>query len=242
MSNERPTPSQIYLIDSDSATRRTFIELISSVGLGGQSYESGRRFLSEYRDTGAACIVMEMRLADMSGLQLIEHLHNSGIFHPILVVSGCGEIQSVVSAFRCGAIDFLEKPVTPSLLLDRIQRAVEVDRLAREKRMFQLSVRQRLDLLSNREQQIMRMLISGQSNKEIAWKLQVSHKTIAAHRANLLAKMKVESLAELVTQLVSSGVHYLVSDPVPQVKMDDAADFPTRPSRTPQPSYWPLAV
>ncbi len=196
----------VYIIDDDGAVRRSLSSLMTAAGLDHTSYESGIAFLAEYRDRGPACLVMDIRMPGISGLQLLERLRAKGIAHPAIMMTGFGEVDAVIRAFRQGAVDFFEKPISGSLLLDHVQKAIESDVRARVQRDQLMSTRAKLARLTAREREVFGMLIEGLPNKQIAFQLKLSEKTIAAHRANLLAKMDASSLAQVIARVVGCGV------------------------------------
>lgn len=212
-SDDARTKSMVYIIDDDPEVRRSMAALLSASGLDCQCFVSAIAFLRDRRDDGPACIVTDVRMPEMSGLQLLERMQATGIGHPVIVMTGYSEVDTVIRAFRNGAVDVFEKPVAGSLLLERVQSAIERDRRARTRRAKAASFREQLAKLSSRERQVMGLLVEGRSNKEIAWQLNVSDKTVSAHRSNLLSKLQLESLAQLVTQVASCESQDLLSGP-----------------------------
>jgi len=202
----------VHIVDDDGAVRRSLASLMSAAGLAYATYESGAQFLERYHDRGPACVVMDIRMPGVSGLQLLERMREAGVEHPAIIMTGYGEVESVIRAFRQGAIDFFEKPISGSLLVDHVQKAIEQDRFKRTHRQRVSQVRTRLDRLSAREHQVLAMLVEGLPNKQIAFRLGLSEKTVAAHRANLLAKLECESLAQAIARIVGCGIRL---DPAP---------------------------
>lgn len=193
--------SQVFVIDDDYEVRRSLSALLSAASLSYRCYEKASDFLDQYQDTGPSCIVTDVRMPEMSGLQMLERMRDHGIHHPVIVTTGFSEVETVIRAFRDGAIDVFEKPISGTLLLERIHSAIEKDQIEREQRARAREIRLKMTGLSKRELQVMGMLIAGQSNKEIAWQLKLSDKTVAAHRAKLLCKLEFDSLTEMVTDL-----------------------------------------
>lgn len=198
--------SIVYIIDDDAAVRRSISALLSAAGMEHECFELASSFLAAYRDRGPACIVTDVRMPGMSGLQLLERVRTAGIEHPVIVMTGYSEVDTVIRAFRSGAADVFEKPISGSLLLERIQSLLDRDRTDRDQRNRTRDLREKIANLTRREQQVMGYLIEGLPNKEIAWQLKLSDKTIAAHRANLLNKMQAGSLAQLISSVVSNNL------------------------------------
>lgn len=192
---------QVLVIDDDPEVRRSLSALLSAADLPYRCFEKATDFLEQYQDTGPACIVTDVRMPEMSGLQMLERMRDHGINHPVIVTTGFSEVETVIRAFRDGAIDVFEKPISGTLLLERIHIALEKDSFERKHRARAHEIRLKMAELSKREMQVMGMLLVGQSNKEIAWQLKLSDKTIAAHRAKLLSKLAFDSLTEMVTDL-----------------------------------------
>ncbi|MEM9019042.1 MAG: response regulator [Planctomycetota bacterium] len=204
-------PSKVYLIDNDPALRRSVTTMLSTTGIHCRCFEQGGEFLDTYQGQGPACVVSSASLPDLSGIRLIQRLREMSFSIPVIIMAGQGEVDDVIRAFRVGAVDVFQKPITGSLLLERIQSALEHERAQRGKREQANQLRLRIAKLSQRERQVMGLLIEGMPNKEIAWQLKLSDKTIAAHRANMLTKMQVDSLAKLI----SSVVRYNISADAP---------------------------
>lgn len=210
-SDDTLTSATVYIIDDDAAVRRSMAALLSASGLDCQCFESAAEFLRERRDCGPACVVTDVRMPEMSGLELLERMRSTGVEHPVIVMTGFSEVDTVIRAFRNGAVDVFEKPIAGSLLLERVQGAIVRDRANRTKRAQASSIRRHLSRLSTRERQVLELLIEGLSNKEIAWRLEVSDKTISAHRSNLLSKMEITSLAQLIKQVVVINIEDIPS-------------------------------
>jgi len=196
----------VHIVDDDGAVRRSLSALMNAAGIDHATYESGVQFLTDYRDRGPACVVMDIRMPGISGLQLLERMRDADIDHPAIVMTGYGEVDSVVRAFRQGAVDFFEKPISGSLLIDHVQKVIENDRATRSHRRRLEQTRAQLARLTAREREVLAMLIDGVPNKQIAFRLGLSEKTVAAHRANLLTKMDCDSLAQAVARIVGSGI------------------------------------
>jgi len=197
----------VYIIDDEPDIRRSFAAVMAAAGLGCRCYDSGTAFFADYLDTGPACFVIDIRMPETSGLHLLDQIREAGIKHPAIMVTGYGEYETVVRAFRQGAIDYFQKPVSGSLLLEQVQHGIALDRKARTAHDAKQQTRRQLEKLSCREREVLDWLVEGVPNKAIAWELGLSEKTVAAHRANLIKKLDAGSLAQAIVRLVSSGVY-----------------------------------
>jgi len=193
----RPTPT-VFVVDDDPAIRESLRWLIESVGLNVKVFATAHEFLEGYDPSSAGCLVLDVRMPGMSGLDLQNELAARKINIPILIITGHAEVPVAVRAMKAGALDFIEKPFSDQLLLDRIRRAIEKDTEFRRTHSQQAEVAARLALLTPREREVMDLVIAGKANKVIASELGLSPKTIEVHRAHVMKKMQVESLADLV--------------------------------------------
>jgi two-component system response regulator FixJ len=188
----------IYLVDDEFAVRDSLALLIESAGFTIQSFACALEFLDGYDPERPGCLVLDVRMPEMSGLELQKELSVRDIGLPIIFISGHAEVADSARAFRSGAIDFLEKPFENSVLLERIEEGVKKDIYARSERALKHEILQRLDLLTPREMEVLQLIISSHSNKESAKILKVSNRTIDAHRARIMEKLQAESLADLM--------------------------------------------
>ncbi|MGH7898269.1 MAG: response regulator transcription factor [Candidatus Binatia bacterium] len=189
----------VYVVDDDPSLCASLRSLIESTGLEVETFSTGREFLSHYRnDARPACLVLDVRMPDMGGLQVQRELAMRDVSLPIIFTTAFANVPMAVRAMRKGAVDFLEKPFDSNALLERIHEALEVDRQRREKRTQKESTARKLATLSARERQVMDFVIIGKANKEIAYDLGLSQKTVEVHRARLMKKLEVTSLAALV--------------------------------------------
>jgi FixJ family two-component response regulator len=192
------TDATVMVVDDDPAVRRSVARLMRSAGLGVRTFASPAHFLREQLPTGPACVLLDMCMEGMTGLEVQEALGRNARHVPVVFLSGHGTIPAAARGFKHGAEDFLEKPVRPSELLEAINRAIENDRLRSVDRAAREQARQRYDRLTPREQEVMRLVVSGMLNKQAAAELGISEKTIKVHRARIMEKMGVESFAALV--------------------------------------------
>ncbi|WP_299461504.1 response regulator [uncultured Gimesia sp.] len=188
----------VFVVDDDPAIRKSLRWLIESVGLKVETYELASEFLQSYVPDSPGCLVLDVRIPGMSGLELQEKLRDRGYDIPVVIVSGYGDVPMAVRAMKAGAIDFLEKPVSDQVLLDYIQKGIERDIKNKEDRLQNQELVQRKDSLTRREREVMEYVVSGLSSREIADELKVSFKTVEAHRAKIMKKMKAKSVPKLI--------------------------------------------
>lgn len=188
----------VYIVDDDSAVRDALGLLMKSVGLACETYESATDFLVSYDTRRPSCLVADIRMPGMSGLELQQELHSRHAQIPILFITGHGDVPMAVNAMKNGAMDFIQKPFRDQDLLDRINRALHSDEDRRSSWQEISDIRERMDKLTPREKEVMEMVIKGNANKVIALDLGVSQRTVELHRARVMHKMGVRSLADLV--------------------------------------------
>jgi len=191
----------VFVVDDDPAMRESLAFLVGSVGLHVESFADARDFLARYDAARPGCLVLDVRMPGMSGLELQERLAERKIDLPIIMITGFGDVPMAVRALKLGAVDFIEKPFTDQEILDRIHEAIEEDRRRRGDRADREELDRRMNRLTVRERQVMDCVLAGKANKVIALELDLSPKTIEVHRARMMDKMQVNSLAELL-QLV----------------------------------------
>jgi len=197
---------QVFLVDDDDAYRRSLRFLLESSGFNVRDFASAEAFLREYREELPGCLVLDLRMPGLSGIELQDQLRHDGVELPIIFITGHGDVPVSVQAMKGGAIDFLEKPFDDAQLMDRIREAFALDARRRAEREERERVAARLQRLTRRENEVLALLVQGYSNKEIAEKLDVSHRTVEVHRARIMHKMEAGSLAELVQAAVRFGI------------------------------------
>jgi two-component system response regulator FixJ len=201
-----PEPEAIvFVVDDDRAMRDSLRWLLESIGLTVRTYATAAEFLREHQPSQPGCLVLDVRMPGMSGLDLQAELVQRGAELPTIVVTGHAEVAMAVRAVKAGAIDFIEKPFSDQLLLDRVRQALEIDRQSREVRARREEARRRLASLSAREREVLELVAAGKANKEVAAALGLATKTVEVHRAHVMSKMAVDSLAELIRVAILAG-------------------------------------
>lgn len=195
MSESRPL---VFVVDDDTAVRTSLKRLIQSLGLDVQTFASAHQFLVAPRPDGPACLVLDVRLPDLSGLDLQQKLANSNVELPIIFITGHGDIPMSVRAMKAGAVEFLTKPFRDQDLLEAIQHGIEEHRGIRQRLAEVSGLQQLYDSLTTREREVFPLVVGGMPNKKIAHQLGTSEKTIKVHRGQVMRKMKANSLADLI--------------------------------------------
>jgi FixJ family two-component response regulator len=188
----------VFVVDDDPGIRDSARWLLESVGLRVETYDSAQAFLDAYVATRPGCLILDVRLPGMNGLDLLDELRNRGATMPVIVVTAFGEVHSTVRAMKGGAIDVMEKPTRDQVLLDRVHQALEQDRRMRASLASRADAVARYARLSKREVEVLKLIIAGKANKEIAGDLERSTKTVEAHRAAIMRKLGARSIAEVV--------------------------------------------
>jgi FixJ family two-component response regulator len=195
MKNDQPL---IYLVDDDEAVRDSLGMLFKSIGLKHEAYASALDFLQRYDGKRHSCLVADIRMPGLSGLELQQRLNEQRAEIPIIFITGHGDVPMAVTAMKSGAADFVQKPFRDQDLIDRINKALDRDRERRKGRAEQDAIRARIALLTPRETEVMQRVARGQANKVIAMDLGVSQRTVELHRARVMRKLRMRSVAELV--------------------------------------------
>ena len=201
-----PEPT-VFIIDDDEAVRRFLSGLIASVGLHVETYASAQEFLDADEPSQPGCLLLDIRMPGMSGLELQKELASRNIRIPIIILTGHGNVQVAVHAMKAGAVDFIEKPFNNELLLDRIQMAVAESVDADTSRVKKDEIAHRMELLTPREHQVLEIVATGETNKAVARRLDISEKTVEIHRARVMEKMQAKSLADLVKMVTMLELH-----------------------------------
>ena len=188
----------VHLIDDDAAVRDSLALLIGTVGLRVQTWADPQAFLAQFDRQGIGAIVLDVRMPGISGLAVLDTLVARGVDQPVIMLTGHGTVEMCRRAFKAGAAEFLEKPVDDEALIEALQNAVRQHVRSRERHQADRQARERYAQLSEREREVLGLIVSGLTNKEIGRALAVSPRTVETHRANLFAKLEAESLAQLI--------------------------------------------
>jgi FixJ family two-component response regulator len=195
----------VFIVDDDQLFRRSTERLLRTAGLNVQPFASAGEFLKSPRPDGPACLVLDVRMPGLSGMDLQRELTQSGIRIPIIFITGHGDIPMSVRAMKAGAEEFLTKPFRSRVLLDAVRAAIERDRSAHKERSETADLRKRFEQLTPREREVMPLVASGLLNKQVADKLATTEGTIKFHRAHIMQKMRAESLADLIRMAEKVG-------------------------------------
>jgi len=198
MTASKPLTPLVYLVDDEYAVRDSLTLLLESSGQPVKCFESAEDFLANYDASQAGCLLLDVRMPGMSGLELQEEMLRRHITLPIIFISGHAEIPDSAKAFRAGAVDFLEKPFNNETLLQRIEEAINKDLASREQYSEKQQILERFNHLTMREKEVLTLIVTSHSNKEAAKILDISNRTIDVHRAHIMEKMQADSLAELM--------------------------------------------
>jgi FixJ family two-component response regulator len=202
MTFNKPSTPLVYLVDDEFAVRDSLTLLLESRGQNVRSFESAADFLKNYDANQAGCLILDVRMPSMTGLELQEELLKRNITLPIIFISGHADIPDSAKAFRAGAVDFLEKPFNNETLLQRIEEAIDKNITSRQQRSDKQIILDRFKHLTVREKEVMTLIVTSHSNKEAAKILDVSNRTIDVHRAHVMEKMQAGSLQELMVMAV----------------------------------------
>jgi len=201
MKPQQRSPS-VFIVDDDEAVRNSLQLLVKSIGLTGTSMGSAHEFLAGYDPRQPGCLILDVRMPGMSGLELQQQLNLRGAVIPVIFITGHGDIPMAVEAMQQGAFDFLQKPFRDQDLIDRVQRALEADRKYRIELSERTRIRARRDSLTPREREVLTLVSSGKANKITAAELGLSQRTVEIHRARVMEKMGASSLAQLVRMVL----------------------------------------
>ena len=194
----------VYLVDDDPDVRDAIVFLLENEGLPVRAFGEPQPLLDEVDGNSRGCMVLDVRLPQMDGLQLLEALRNRSVEMPAIFISGHGDIPMAVRAVQAGALDFLEKPFRDEVLLEKVNNGLELDRHARESHSERLAVEKRLEELTPREREVMEGMLQGKLNKIIASDLDVSVRTVEVHRANVLDKLHARNSSDMVRLVLST--------------------------------------
>jgi len=201
-----PAVPTVFIVDDDEAVRKAVSRLLRSAGIAVAIFASPREFLAQYDPATPGCLVLDIAMPDFNGLQLQTTLGEKGSILPIIFLTGQGDVSKSVQAMKRGAFDFLSKPVKDKDLLTAVRAGIERDAVARREQAKLSEIRTRLDTLTPREEEVLEHVVSGKLNKQIAGDLGITEATVKMHRARVMAKMKVQSVAELARLTERCGI------------------------------------
>jgi two-component system response regulator FixJ len=195
----------VFVVDDNPRVRRSVCTLLSAAGLRSEAFASAKEFLAAYDPSRPGCLVLDLLLRGENGLDLQDELHRRKASLPVIVLTAHGTVRASVRALKAGAIEFLEKPAQPAMLLAHIRDALATDELARQQAATRATNARRLALLTMRERQILDLLVGGKTSREIATSLGVSVRTVEGHRARIYLKTEVSSVAQLIRVVLAQG-------------------------------------
>jgi two-component system, LuxR family, response regulator FixJ len=207
--NEKMPDALVFVVDDEPAIRDSLAMLLRSVGLATRTFDGAQAFLDAFQPVPNACLLADVRMPGMSGLELQETLRSRGLKVPVIVLTGHGDIAMAVRAMKAGAADFIEKPYNDQVLIDAVHRALAASRApqgAAPAAADRAGIEARVATLSPREREVMQLVIEGRPNKVIATRLGLSTRTVEVHRAKVMEKMQAASLAELVRMALAAGL------------------------------------
>lgn len=196
----------IHIVDDDRLARESLKWLAESAHLSVREFECGQDFLDHFDDTLPGCVVLDVRMPDVNGMELFSRIKEAGATIPVIIVTGHADVAMAVRAMKAGAYDFIEKPYNDALMLELLQSAIACDRDKRERKNRVDDVQRRIECLTPREYEVMKYVLCSKQNKIIASELGISIKTVELHRANLMAKMNATSPTELVRMAMMAGL------------------------------------
>jgi len=196
----------VYVIDDDDAVRHSLEFLLKTAGIEARGFESAKAFLEMLPRVKSGCIVTDVRMPEITGIDLLRHVKESGLDVPVIVITGHGDISLAVEAMKIGAVDFLEKPFDDDLLLASVRAALNKEADTAKHKAELADIHDKLAALSNRERQVLEGLVAGKANKVIAFDLGISPRTVEIYRANLMTKMAANSLSDLVRMAMTVGI------------------------------------
>ena len=199
------TEADAHVIDDDQAVRESIEFLLRSARLTVKTYETASAFLAVAPTIGSGCVITDVRMPGMSGIDLLRRLKEMGIGLPVIVITGHGDVPLAVEAMKFGALDFLEKPFDDDVLLASVRSALDRSEASAQLETERAEIRARIALLTNREHEVLDGLVAGHPNKIIAFDLKISPRTVEIYRANVMTKMKAASLSELVRMALVAG-------------------------------------
>lgn len=196
--------AMVHVVDDDPAMRDSLEFLFETAGLKAKTYDSGPALLAEAPSLAPGCIVTDVRMPEMNGLELVRRLGEAGVTLPVIVMTGHADVPLAVEAMKAGVVDFIEKPFDDEIFLNAVRKALDAGAAVGEQQALEAEIRERLASLSAREHQVLEGLVAGRANKVIAYDLGISPRTVEVYRANVMTKMQARSLSELVRMSILS--------------------------------------
>jgi len=203
----------VHIVDDEEAVRNSLAFLLGSAGFAVRTHSSASAFLAAAGAISNGCLVTDLRMPDIDGVELLRRLNAAGAMLPAIVVTGHGDVQMAVEAMKNGAMDFIEKPFSDEVILDSIKRAVERAASQVDAEAASTRTRERLATLSERELQVLRGVVQGQANKTIAFELGISPRTVEVYRAGLMSKMQSKNLADLIRAVIDIDLNHIRGNP-----------------------------
>jgi two-component system, LuxR family, response regulator FixJ len=207
------TPATVFIVDDDEQIRRYCELIVQHAGLPAEQFGSGREFLDHYDHSRPGCLLLDIRMPDMSGLELQQELNRRGAVIPVIFATGVAEIPVAVEAMQHGAFDYLQKPISQDDLLDRVRRALSFDATTRASLLERRQAEERFESLTEREREILAMVVGGLSNKEAAARMKLSARTVEIHRASLMRKTGARNTAHLVRMAMELQIRQGIPSP-----------------------------
>ena len=195
----------IFIVEDDDAARESLEALLETAGYRTVAFASGTAFLDSLGEVSGACVVLDMKMPEMDGLEVQRHLNDSGALLPVVFVTGHGDVTMAVRAMHAGANDFIEKPIGRARLLESVARAIDAGRIVRREEEEKSGIMMRIERLTTRERDVLEQLVMGRSNKVAARRLGISYRTIEIYRKNVITKMGAQSLSHLVRMAIVAG-------------------------------------
>jgi len=197
------TELTVFVVDDDEEVRNAMKRLMNSVGLAVETFASAEEYLAQFDPARPGCLLLDVRMKGMSGLEVQERLALEEVQPPIIIITGHGDVPMAVRAVKAGAVNFIEKPFNEQLLLDSVHRAIELDGEHRGRALQRADISARLECLTPREREILDLVVAGKRNKVIAGELGISQSTVESHRARVMEKMQAGSLSDLMRMMLS---------------------------------------
>ena len=199
-------PPEVHIVDDNASFRECLRQALQAAGFATRVYDSAEQFLDGLEPSSVGCVILDLRLPGMDGVALLKHLRANRCEIPVIVISAYADVSATVQVMKLGAIDLLQKPLAFPALFALVNKVVRQNVADHERQVAANTIRQRFDALSSRERELLQLIVDGRSNKQIASELNISIKTVANHRAHLMAKMQAENAADLARLTLNAGL------------------------------------